>query len=101
MELDLSYHKLKLIGIFMLPLFHGMALLGAFQFSIFKYLNPYYGPLYPLVLIISTVFFVLGVFKENKGDEQGWSSDKILTFVGGFFILMNFLVSLVVYATKT
>lgn len=85
----------------MLPLFHGMAFLGGFQFPIFKYLNPYYDLLYPLVLIISTVFFVLGVFKENKVNEQGWSSDKILTIVGGFFILMNFVVSLMMFATIT
>ncbi|MDA8621942.1 hypothetical protein N9L48_04765 [Psychrosphaera sp.] len=98
--MSINYYLLKLIGIVLLPLFHGVAFLGSFKFPIFKYMSPYYELLFPFALATSTVFFIVGANKENK--ENGFSSDKVITFVGGFFIFMNFVVSIIVVsATKT
>ena len=95
----MSYYTLKLIGILMLPLFHGAAFLGGFQFPILRYFNPYYSSLYPIILVLASLFFALGIIKKDKGKEQDWSTDTVITFVGGFFILMNFVVSLLVFIT--
>lgn len=90
MELKLNYYNLKLIGILLLSLFHGISHLGAFQYPLFKFLNPYYDVLFPFILIIVTLFFALGVYKKETKGKDSVIFDKALTFVGGFFHINKF-----------
>ena len=92
------YYKIKLLGIFLLPVFQLSLILDGFRFSMFKNIMSFYNLLYPYVLAISILLLIVGIYNESFriNTKKISTSDKIINFVGVFYLLMNIVISLLV-----
>ncbi|MDO6721593.1 hypothetical protein Q4575_19495 [Psychrosphaera sp. 1_MG-2023] len=92
-----EYQKIKLLGVFLLPIFQFSLILDGFRFSIFKDITSFYNLLYPYVLVSSVLLLTFAIYKESfsvSTKRTISTTDKVINFVGCFYILMNIVISI-------
>ncbi len=92
---------MKWLGVLVMPLFQGLAILGISQLPIVKNIAEIYVPLLPYVLLISIFLFLVGIFKENFNalcsDKSKRYFNLIINAIGIFILATYTLVFVMGY----
>jgi len=84
---------MKWLGISIMPLFQGLAILGISQLPIVKSIAELYVPLLPYVLLISLILFLVGISKEDFNKQSSVKSKLYFNlFINaiGIFLLATY-----------
>jgi len=92
---------MKWLGILIMPLFQGLTILGISQLPIVRNIAELYVPLFPYILLISIILFLVGISKEDFNKQSPVKSklyfNLFINAIGIFLLTTYILLFVLVY----